>query len=105
MLDFIYYFGKEGWPWANICADFPLFGLWDAVTAWLDKLCVGLHPGSEPVNPRLPKWSAWTSPLCQRAGPKLDFIKLKTPALWKAKSMSQKTNYRLADDIRKTDIW
>ena len=24
-------------------------------TAWLDKQCIGLHPGSQPANPRLPK--------------------------------------------------
>ena len=28
-----------------------------------------LHPGSEPVNPRLPKWNVCTQLLCHRAGP------------------------------------
>ena len=35
---------------------------WDAATAWLDEQCVGPRPGSEPVNPGLPKWSASANP-------------------------------------------
>ena len=37
-------------------------------TAWLDKWRVGLHPGSELVNPRLPQ-NVWIQPLCHQAGP------------------------------------
>ena len=48
------------WGGANICANLPLFCIWDAATVWLDEQCVGLHQGSEPANPRLPKQSAWT---------------------------------------------
>ena len=44
-------FAKEDWPWANICAHFPLLFIWDSATAWPDKRCVTVHPGSEPVNP------------------------------------------------------
>uniref|UniRef100_A0A8C4L6C6 Phospholipid-transporting ATPase n=1 Tax=Equus asinus asinus TaxID=83772 RepID=A0A8C4L6C6_EQUAS len=29
--------------------------MWDVATAWLEEWCVGLCPGSEPVNPRLLK--------------------------------------------------
>ena len=29
-------------------------------TAWLDKRCVGLYPGSEPANPKLPKQNLQT---------------------------------------------
>ena len=36
-------FGEEDWPWANICANLPLFYTWDPATVWLDEY-VGLHP-------------------------------------------------------------
>ena len=36
---YYYYFCKEDWPWANICANLPLFCKWDAATAQLDKRC------------------------------------------------------------------
>ena len=29
--------------------------IWDPGTAWLDEWCIGLCPGSQPVNPKLPK--------------------------------------------------
>ena len=41
---------EEDSPRANIWANSPLLCLWDASTAWLMSR-VGLHPGSEPVNP------------------------------------------------------
>ena len=50
-------FGEEDWPRTNIYARLPLFCTWDATTAWLDKLCVGPHPGPEPANPRPPTQS------------------------------------------------
>ena len=43
-------FAEEDWPLANIYAHPPLFYMWDAAAAWLDKQCVGLHLGAEPVN-------------------------------------------------------
>uniref|UniRef100_A0A8C4MNW3 Monoamine oxidase B n=1 Tax=Equus asinus asinus TaxID=83772 RepID=A0A8C4MNW3_EQUAS len=45
---------------SNVCANLPLFCMWDATTAWLDKQCVGLCLGSEPANPRLPKQNGET---------------------------------------------
>ena len=36
-----------------------LYFMWDTTTVWLDKRS-GLHPGSEPANPRLPKYSMQT---------------------------------------------
>ena len=39
---------EEDWPWANICANLPLFCMWDTATAWLDD------DGSKSVNPRPP---------------------------------------------------
>ena len=64
------FFGEEDWPQANTCANLPLLCMWDATTAWLDEWCVGLHPGSEPANPRPLKQSPWTSLLCHQDGPK-----------------------------------
>ena len=52
-----FYCSEEDWPWANICANLPLFCTWDTVTAWLDERCVSPCPGSEPSNPGLPKQS------------------------------------------------
>ena len=49
--------GEEDCPWANICANLPLFCMWDAATAWLDEQYVDPHPGCELVNPKLPKQS------------------------------------------------
>ena len=31
------FFREEDWPWANICANLPLFCTWDTSTAWLDE--------------------------------------------------------------------
>ena len=53
-------FGEEDWSWANICANLPLFCLWDATTAWLDEQYVGPQLVSKPVNPKLPKQSTRT---------------------------------------------
>ena len=69
ILPYTLFFGKEDWPRANIFANLPLFCMWDTNTAWLDKWCIGLHPVSEPMDPRLPKWRVWTQPLCHWAGP------------------------------------
>ena len=52
-------FAEEDWPWANIVPIF-LYFIWDATTAWLDNWCLSAHPGSEPANPGLPKWSTRT---------------------------------------------
>ena len=38
---FLFIFGEEDCPWANISANLPLFCMWDAATAWLDEWCVG----------------------------------------------------------------
>ena len=54
------FFGEEDCPWANICANLPLFRIWEAATAWLDERCVGLRQGSEQANLRLPKQSMQT---------------------------------------------
>ena len=37
-----------------------LYFMWGTATVWLDEQCVGLHPASEPENPRPPKWSTRT---------------------------------------------
>ena len=37
-----------------------LYFMWDVTTAWLDERCVGLHPGSKPVNPGSPKQNVRT---------------------------------------------
>ena len=66
---FLLFFSEEDWPWAKICANLPLFYMWDDTTAWLDEQCVGPCPGSEPVNPRLPEWSSRTWALCHWASP------------------------------------
>ena len=75
MLSLSFLFGEKDWPLANICcqsssfylrkivseltsASLPLFCIWDSTTAWFDERCVGLHLGSDPVNPRLLKQSA-----------------------------------------------
>ena len=40
---------EEDRPWANVCANLPLFCLWDAATAWLDERCICWRP-----TPRTP---------------------------------------------------
>ena len=35
-------FGEEDCPRANICANLPLFCMWDSATAWLDEQCVSM---------------------------------------------------------------
>ena len=35
----VFYFWWGRWPWADICANLPLFCMWDADTAWLDEWC------------------------------------------------------------------
>ena len=42
---FLFYGLEEDCYWANICANFPLFCMWDATTAWLEEQCVGSAPG------------------------------------------------------------
>ena len=32
---------EENCPWVDICANLPLFCMWDAATAWLHEQCVG----------------------------------------------------------------
>ena len=64
-----FFCGEEDCPWANICASFPLFCMWNTATARLDWWCVGLRPGSKPGNSGPPKWSVQTQPLCHWAGP------------------------------------
>ena len=54
---------EDDCSWANI----PLFYMWDATTGWLSKWCVCPCPGSQPVNPRLLKWSTWNQPLRHQA--------------------------------------
>ena len=39
-------------PCANICASLPLFSIWDAATAWLDRRGVGVHDGIQICEPR-----------------------------------------------------
>ena len=63
------FFGQEDCPWANIYASLPLFCIGNATTAWLDEWCVGLCPGSGPVNPGLPEQSTQTQPPCHWASP------------------------------------
>ena len=45
---YIFFFAEEDSPWANICANLPLFCIWVATTAWPPTSGVGLHPGTEP---------------------------------------------------------
>ena len=42
--------------------------------AW--QALLGPHPGSEPVNPRRPKWSTRTSPLRHQASPHCSFFSM-----------------------------
>ena len=49
----------------KICANLLLLCKWDAATAWLDERCVGLCPGSEPVNPGSEHANLTTTPLGQ----------------------------------------
>ena len=53
---FFFFCCEEDWPWANICANIPLFCMWDVATAW----CVGPHLESETANSVPPKWSTQT---------------------------------------------
>ena len=48
------FFPEEDSPWANICANLPLFCMWVTTTAWMLTNGVGLWPGTEP---RPLKWS------------------------------------------------
>ena len=70
---FFFFFGEEDCPWANVCVNLPLLYMWDTATGWLDEQYVGPHLGSEPANPRLPKRSVRTWPLCHRVGPSIYF--------------------------------
>ena len=67
-------FAEEEWSWANIHAHLPLFYMWDATTACLNKRCIGPHPGSELVNPGPPKRSAGTQLPCHQASPCVRFL-------------------------------
>ena len=42
------FFLEEDCPWANICANLPLFCMWNAATAWLSERHVGPSLKSEP---------------------------------------------------------
>ena len=53
-------FDEEDCPWANICANLPLFCMWDTATAWLDERYVSPGLGSESVITELLKWSMHT---------------------------------------------
>ena len=53
-------FAEDDWPWANIHAYLPLFYMWDPCHSMAGWVCIGLCPGSEPVNPVLPKWCVRT---------------------------------------------
>ena len=48
---FVFFFGEEDCPWANIPANLPLLCMWVAATACLDERCTSLHLGCEPVIP------------------------------------------------------
>ena len=63
------FFGEEDRPWANICANLPLFCTWVTSTARLDEQSVGQCPGSEPANPGPLKQNVRTSPPRLWAGP------------------------------------
>ena len=47
----ILFFAEEDLPWPNICANLPLFCMWDTATAWLPRSGVGLHMGTK-LGPR-----------------------------------------------------
>ena len=53
---FLFFLRKTG-PELTSMPIFLYFIYGTPATAWLDMWCVGLHPGSELVNPGLPKWS------------------------------------------------
>ena len=73
LVSFLYFLGGRDWPWANICCQSSSFSLRKTsleltsmpiflsficgmpATAWLDKQCIGPHPGSELVKPGVPK--------------------------------------------------
>ena len=58
--NFLLFLLEEDCSWANICANLPIFCMWDTGTAWLDEWCVSLCPGSKPANPGPQKWSTRT---------------------------------------------
>ena len=62
-------FAEEAWPWANIHAHLPLVYMWDAYHSMACQAVPCLHLGSEPANPKPPKWNVHTQPLCHWAGP------------------------------------
>ena len=64
---FLFLPGKDC-HWVNICANLPLFCIWDTSTAWLDEWSVGPCSGSKPANPGPLKWSVWTKLLYHWAG-------------------------------------
>ena len=45
MFSFCFVFGEEDWSQANICANLPLFCMWDTTSAWLDEQYVGPRQG------------------------------------------------------------
>ena len=51
---FSFSFSAKDFPWANICANLPLFCMWVAATACPPMSGVGPYPGTETG---LPKWS------------------------------------------------
>ena len=56
------------------------FSVWDAATAWLDERCVGLHPESEPANPRLLERSTQLNHSAMGPAP-LSFFSVRRPLL------------------------
>ena len=49
------HFAWGRFPWANICANFSLFCVWNTSTAWLNERCVGLYPDPNPQT-----WGCWS---------------------------------------------
>ena len=47
---------EDNQPWANICANLPLFCMWVTTTTWLGKWCKSA-PGIQTHKPRPPKQS------------------------------------------------
>ena len=79
---FLLFLLEEDCHSANICANPPPFCMWDATTGLLDQWCLGPCLGSELVNPRLPKWSTWTQPLPQWAGPIIGWFLYEVWGIW-----------------------
>ena len=68
------YLLEDDCHWANICAHFHLFCMWDAATAWLDEQYVGLHPGSKPANPNVWSRAHKLNRYATKPAPKFSFL-------------------------------